>query len=135
DADIPERLWPGERFATLAQALHERGLGVAIVGAKAEKDVATAIIRAAPQTKNLVSRTDLFQLAALAERAAAVVGADSGAMHVAAAAGAPCVVLYSKAFDDVGIAPRGRRGVLKLLAPSLVDLPVEDVLRAIGNFG
>ena len=96
----------------------------------------SAINRAEPKAKNLASRTDLFQLAALAERAAAAIGDESGPMHVAAAAGTPCLVLCggNGAEEDL-TSPRGRAGVLKLFAPDLADLPVDDVVRAIGNLG
>jgi ADP-heptose:LPS heptosyltransferase len=135
DEDRPEQPWPIARYSELAQALARRGLMVAVLGGSAEREVGSAINRAEPKAKNLASRTDLFQLAALAERAAAAIGDDSGPMHVAAAAGAPCVVLYSDGRDPDLAAPRGRGGVLKLLAPALADLPVEDVVRAIGNLG
>ena len=135
DQDKPDRLWPIERYSELARRLAARGVMVAIVGGPAERDIGAAINRAEPKAKNIVSRTDLFQLAALAERAAAAVGDDSGPMHVAAAAGAPCVVLYSSEHETALVAPRGRAGVLKLLAPQVEELPVEDVMRAIGNLG
>jgi ADP-heptose:LPS heptosyltransferase len=131
---MPEH-WPVERYIAFARQMLQRGVMTAVVGGPPERDFAAAIVKAEPKTKNLVSRTDLFQLAALAERAAACVGSDSGAMHVAAAAGAPCVVLYSAEQETALVAPRGRAGVLKLLAPYLGDLPVEDVIRAVGNLG
>jgi ADP-heptose:LPS heptosyltransferase len=135
DPDHPDRLWPVERYAELTGLLAQRGIQAAIIGGPPEREIGQAINRAEPRAKNLVSRTDLFQVAALAERAAAAVGCDSGPMHIAAAAGAPCVVLYSRERDTTAIAPRGCAGVLKLLAPYVGDLPVADVIRAIGNLG
>lgn len=135
DQDRPDRLWPIARYSELAQALAKRGVMAAIVGGPAERDVGAAINRIEPKAKNLASRTDLFQLAALAERAAAAIGDDSGPMHVAAAAGTPCVVLSGGAVETAPLAPRGRAGVLELLAPDLAELPVDDVIRAIGNLG
>jgi ADP-heptose:LPS heptosyltransferase len=126
DQDRPDRLWPIARYSELAQALAKRGVMAAIVGGPAERDVGAAINRIEPKAKNL---------AALAERAAAAIGDDSGPMHVAAAAGAPCVVLCGGAAETAPLAPRGRAGVLELLAPDLAELPVGDVIRAIGNLG
>jgi hypothetical protein len=56
-------------------------------------------------------------------------------MHIAAAAGCPCVVLFPHDADTELLGPRGAGGVLTVLAPELADLPVEDVDRAIGNLG
>lgn len=136
DQDKPGQLWPLERYSQLAQALAKKGLMVAVVGGSTEREIGSAINRAEPKAKNLASRTDLFQLAALAERAAAAIGDESGPMHVAAAAGTPCLVLCggNGAEEDL-TSPRGRAGVLKLFAPDLTDLPVDDVVRAIGNLG
>jgi hypothetical protein len=44
-------------------------------------------------------------------------------------------VLCGGVAEDDPTAPRGRAGVLKLFAEELSDLPVEDVVRAIGNLG
>src|SRR5207249_11484775 len=49
-------------------------------------------MRAAPPT--LVGQTTIGQLAALFERAALVLGVDSGPLHLAAAQGAPTLHLY-----------------------------------------
>lgn len=135
DVERPEHLWPIEKYSDLSRNLVARGLGVAVIGGPAEREIGMAINRAEPKVRNLVSRTDLFQVAALAERAAASVGDDSGPMHIAAAAGCPCVVLYAADRETALVAPRGQAGVLKLLAPDLGDLPVTDVIRAIGNLG
>jgi ADP-heptose:LPS heptosyltransferase len=135
DVARPDHLWPIDKYSDLARQLVGLGLGVAVIGGPAEREIGVAINRAEPKVKNLVSRTDLFQLAALAERAAAAIGDDSGPMHIAAAAGAPCVVLYAADQETALAAPRGRAGVLKLLAPDLGELPVTDVIRAIGNLG
>ncbi|MGE3303192.1 MAG: glycosyltransferase family 9 protein [Hyphomonadaceae bacterium] len=135
DPEAPERLWPPERYAELARLLAGRGIASAVVGTAPERETGNDIVRGEPKVKNLISRTDLFQLAALSERAAAVVGVESGAMTMAAAAGAPCVVLYGGDRDPTPMAPRSAGGVLKLLAPQLSDLKAEEVVRAIGNLG
>lgn len=131
----PEKRWPAERFAQLAKHMAARGVTPVVIGASAEKDIGVLITEAEPKAKNLVSRTDLFQIATLAERALFAVGNDTGPMHIAAAAGAPCVVLFSADSDPAKVAPRGPRGVLTLTATNLDDMPVEQVAQGIGNFG
>jgi len=62
------------------------------------------------------------------------VGNDTGPMHIAAAAGARCVVLFSGESDPDLTAPRGPGGEwpVVLRAPVLADLPMERVAAALG---
>lgn len=125
----PEKRWPVARFADLAARLRARGLAVAVVGSRAETPLAAAI----PGAIDLTGQTDLFALAALAARAALAVGNDTGPMHLAAAMGARCVVLFGPASDPALTAPRGPGGVwpVVLRAANLSDLPVDRVAAAL----
>ncbi|KAF0178975.1 MAG: glycosyltransferase family 9 protein [Hyphomonadaceae bacterium] len=134
-AHRPEKRWPAERYGELATAIIKRGAMPAIIGHTDEKEAAAAILRVEPRTKNLVSRTDFFALAALAERAAFSVGNDTGPMHIAAAAGSPCVVLFSSESDPDRVCPRGRGGVMAVTAESLAAMTVAQVEQSIGNVG
>jgi ADP-heptose:LPS heptosyltransferase len=131
----PEKRWPAESYAALAKAVVRRGVTPVVIGALAERDVGTAVAAAEPAAKNLVTRTDLFQVAALAERAVFAVGNDTGPMHIAAAAGQRCLVLFSSNSDPERVSPRSRRGVTTLSASNLADLPVGDVEQAMRNLG
>jgi len=80
----PKR-WPEENFACLAEGLIEKyGAKIAISGAK--KDIERAL-RIKEKMKRpvtvLCGKTNLSELAALAERADFVISGDSGPMHVA----------------------------------------------------
>lgn len=134
-AHRPDKRWPAERYAELAARIAAQGVMPAIIGHNDEKEAAAAILKLEPRARSLVSRTDLFQVAALAERAAFAVGNDTGPMHIAAAAGAPCVVLFSASSDPDRVCPRGRAGVLAIKAGTLEELAVAPVEQAIGNVG
>jgi ADP-heptose:LPS heptosyltransferase len=129
------RRWPVDKYAQLAGRIADRGVTPVLLGAAADRDAANQIAREEPRAKNIVARTDLFQVAALAEKANAAVGTDSGPMHIAAAAGCPCAVLFPHDADLELLTPRGAGGVLTVLAPELAELPVGDVSRALGNLG
>ncbi|MET0182414.1 MAG: glycosyltransferase family 9 protein [Caulobacterales bacterium] len=131
----PEKRWPVDRYIDLAKRIAARGVTPAVIGASAEKDIGAEIVQHVPEAKNLVSRTDLFQIATLAERALFAVGNDTGPMHIAAAGGVPCVVLFSADSDPSRVAPRGARGALCLLAKDLNQMPVEQVDQQIRNLG
>jgi len=135
-AHRPEKRWPPERYAELASRIASRGLTPVVVGAADERDAGAVIAAKERRAKVIVSRTDLFQLAALAERAAAAVGNDTGPMHLAAAAGCPCVVLFNEgASDPERVAPRSLGSVLSLVAPELAALDPAQVEQALANVG
>ena len=128
-AHRPEKRWPVARFAELAMLLRARGLNPVVAGTAGEAPLAAAI----PAAIDLTGRTDLPGLAALAARAAVAVGNDTGPMHLAAAMGCPCVVLFGAASDPALTAPRGPHGAWPtvLRAQDLADLPVDRVAAAL----
>ena len=125
----PAKRWPAERFGQLAAVLAERGVRPVVAGTAAEAPLAAAILAACPRAEDLTGRTSLFDLAGVAARASLAVGNDTGPMHLAAAVGCPCVVLFSRDSDPALTAPRGRVRVLR--APHLADLPVARVAAAL----
>jgi heptosyltransferase II len=99
--------WPPERFAALAVDLRERlGATSLLFGARADKKVTAAISKAAgaPAVVDLAGQTDLPVLVALMARCRSVVSNDSGAMHVASAAGVPVTAVFG-ATDERHTAP------------------------------
>ena len=123
----PGKRWPAARYVGLARALLARGLAVAILGGPEELELGREIAAAAPGAKDLTGRTDYAQIAGLAARAALAVGNDTGPTHLAAAAGAPTLVLFSADSDPALCAPRGRR-VEIIQHERLGDLGGEPVL-------
>ena len=120
-----DKRWPVERYSELASILYSRGFDIVIIGGPQEAELAHAIQRAAPGARDLTGRTDFARIALLGAKAALAVGNDTGPLHLAAAAGAPTIVLFSKASDPALSAPRGRVAILR--ADSLSDLPVAQV--------
>ena len=104
--------WPEARFAELAVLLRARGRSVVLVGSLADQPTTAAIASAAgagglPPLVDLAGRTSLAELAALCARAEAVVSNDSGAMHLAGAAGARVVAIFG-ATDEHRTSPLTR---------------------------
>jgi ADP-heptose:LPS heptosyltransferase len=128
-AHRPGKRWPADRYATLAAALAEGGLDVAVIGGSAEVEIGREIADAHPRVKTLAGDTDYAQIAGLGARAALAVGNDTGPSHLIAAAGAPTLVLFSAESDPLLCAPRGRR-VEIIQVDRLEELEVAPVLRA-----
>jgi ADP-heptose:LPS heptosyltransferase len=92
-ASVPERRWPAERFAAVADALAAHGLRVVLTGSAEETSLTAAVAAAmtAPAL-DLAGRTSLGTTAAVLARARLVVCNDTGVSHLAAAVGTPSVV-------------------------------------------
>lgn len=87
------RRWPLERWAQLGCMLIETyHAQIVIVGTAS--DGGHALAAQLPSALNLTDQTTLPQLAAILQRCDLFVGADSGVMHVATAAGVPVVALF-----------------------------------------
>lgn len=129
------RRWPEAKYVELAQRIAGFGVTPVVLGGPEERPVGAAIAKAEPRAKNLVTRPDLFQCIGLAERTAFAVGDDVELMHVAAAAGAPCLVFISSVAKGPPSAPRGRSGVVEFTAAVIGDIPVDQVDRQLRNCG
>ena len=123
----PGKRWPIARFAALARALVGIGRVPVVVGSAPEAPLAALIRTFCPGAVDLVGQTDLTLLAALTRHARLTIGNDTGVCHLAAAAGCPVIVLFSRESDPARCAPRGR--LVRVLAmPDLNDLAPETVI-------
>ena len=129
----PGKRWPAARFGELAAMLHARGVTPVVLGASAEAPLAATVLTACQAAVDLTGRTSLADIAGLARAAALAVGNDTGPMHLAAAVGCRCVVLFSADSDPALTAPRGPGGSWPTLLRSadLADLPVARVAGAL----
>lgn len=126
----PEKRWPAEHFARLGQRLAMHGVASVLAGTAAEGDALTRIASQIPGAVNLCGQTSLAQLAGLARRAATVIGNDTGPAHLAAAVGAPVLVVMSAVTNPARSAPRGPRAGW-IQCPDLKDLEAETVESAL----
>lgn len=131
-AHRPEKRWPADRYAQLARQIQGLGMTVVAVGTDADREAIETLCEQAPAVINLAGRTDFGQLAALGRRAAAVIGNDTGPIHIFAAVGAPTLVLYSGKSDPVVMRPNGPH-VAWLQRDRLADLPVAEVWRELSQ--
>lgn len=87
--------WPVGQWATLAAALRQRGLRVALTGSGADRELTQAIAaKAGGELLDLAGRTGLQELARVLRHARLMVTVDTGPMHLAAALGTPVVALF-----------------------------------------
>lgn len=94
-ANWPNKRWPVEHFAALADRLcRAHYVPVLVGGGRLDETLAQDIMAASEiPPVNLVGRTNLKQLAHIFTRAALVLGGDTGPVHLAAGLGTPTVML------------------------------------------
>jgi ADP-heptose:LPS heptosyltransferase len=95
-----------------------------IVGTAADRDAADAVLKRAPDCKDLVGETDLPQLAALFARCGHVIGNDTGPVFLAARTGTPTLMVMGSDTDPAMSAPVGAR------AGWVRATPISDVTAA-----
>ncbi len=102
---VPARAWPEARWADTARRLHRDGVRVVVTGGPAEAALTSVV--AGEVGCDLGGRTVLPELADVLDRAAAVVVANTGPAHLAAAVGTPVVSLFAPTVPAARWAPHG----------------------------
>ncbi len=108
--------WPKEHWAQLAGSLAAKGIPLVVTGGRDDAPWAEAISSAAPKALNLCGQTSVPTLAVVLEKASAVVTADTGPMHLAAAVGSGGLALFGPTRPH-RTGPFG--GNFKILTPKL----------------
>lgn len=94
-ATSPSRRWHLDHFATVGDALVERGLQVLVTGVPGEEELARGVVeRMRWPARDLCGATGLGAFAALLRGAALLVSGDTGAAHLAQATRTPSVTAF-----------------------------------------
>ena len=106
--------WPPQRVAELVARLTAGGATCLLVGAEGDRSAGREIESVLPpgsRVVNVIGRTDLRLFAGLLASCHAFVSNDSGAMHLAAAAGVPVAAIFGPT-DERVTAPLGNHDVI-----------------------
>ena len=128
-AGHPGRRWPMERFSQLADFLvrNDKLQPIIFVGPE-ERQMLTQIRRLFPPPCVILEKLSIPELAAAQSRLAVFVSNDTGPVHIAAAVGAPVVVLIDlptpHAYVPLADAHR------LMFSDSVAEIEVEDVYAA-----
>jgi predicted lipopolysaccharide heptosyltransferase III len=93
-AAFETKRWATEKFARVVEALAERGLAAVVIITPNEKQIIEELSKESSAPIIALNDLSLPEVTALASRASLFVGNDSGIAHIAAAAAAPCVVIF-----------------------------------------
>lgn len=95
--------WPASKFAELAKVLSSQinDLSIVVVGGKGDFAVGEEIAAAAPDNvTNLCGKTSIAESIALLGRCDLLIANDTGPVHMAAAAGTKCLVIFGPTRPD-----------------------------------
>jgi ADP-heptose:LPS heptosyltransferase len=108
-ASAPARRWPAGRWREAVALLAARGQRVILTGGLDERDLTAAASSgiSGGRVTNLGGRTTLAELAAVLAGADAVLVANTGVAHLAAAVGTPVVSLFAPVVPAARWAPYG----------------------------
>jgi ADP-heptose:LPS heptosyltransferase len=104
-ASVPARAWPPELAAETVTSLTGRGRRVVVTGNGNEKELTASV--AGVDAVDLGGRTTFAELAGVLAGASAVVVANTGPAHLAAAVGTPVVSIFAPTVPAARWAPYG----------------------------
>lgn len=110
----PARAYPMPRWKQAVGALTDGGWAVVLTGAESEKDSTAELAATVPvgSALDLGGRLDLEELAGVIDASTALVVANTGPAHLAAALGTPVVTLFAPVVPALRWAPYGTRSIL-----------------------
>ncbi len=105
-ASCPSKIWPGERFAEVADALAQKyGFKVLLVAGIKDCKIAEEIYSALKcPAINLAGKTSVSELASVLKRVKLFISCDSGPVHIASALGVPVVAIFGR--NQKGLSPQ-----------------------------
>lgn len=108
----PTKMWRLDGFVEAANELLSRGYRVVVLGSPAEREICAELVSRAPGSVSVAGELKLFESTELLAIAAVAVCNDSGAMHMAAAAGTPTVAIFGPTVLDFGYRPWQTKSVV-----------------------
>ena len=105
-ASCPSKIWHADRFARLADRLHEEfDLHVVLVGSQQDRRFSLKVRQAATQPlMDLTGRLSLGMLGWLLKQAQILISNDSGPVHIARAVGTPTISIFGRNLS--GLSPK-----------------------------
>ena len=123
-----------EKWAEITDALHDKGFSCVLSGAVWEKDDLNAIARMCKNMPKLFTADNgILDSAAFLKACKFFIGIDSGAMHLAAAAGTKCIGIFGHT-DPLQIGPMPLEKHIIIKKDKLSDITALEVLKQVINY-
>ena len=121
-----QKRWPADRYRELTRFFAARGLKSVVMGTKAEAAEINAICEGNPDAVDFLAKSSIADIPDLANRAAIVVGNDTGPSHIADIAGAKTLYLFTD-YDFARAAPKNRPNAAALHSEKIDGITLAEV--------
>lgn len=129
----PQKNWPIENWLVLGSRLHDLGWEIVMVGGEADLQRMELLKQRWNFPVRTASGLPLAYLGAILGRCAFFVGHDSGVSHLAAAAGAACLLLFGPTDPAVWAPANPKVRVIRAPDGVLEKLTVAEIVDAISS--
>jgi heptosyltransferase-2 len=104
--------WTIDGFKRVAKSFHDDGYNILCVGSLDEKSDCDEVVKGLENATSVAGQVDLIELHQTLSKALLLVSNDSGAMHMASAAGIPCVSVFGPTVPSMGYRPWNPQSVI-----------------------
>ena len=105
--------YPAEYFAAVAAKLYNNGYAIALFGSLSDIDATETFKKNFNSAYyDFASKTSLKELPAFLSAMDLLLVNDSGSMHIAIAAGVPCIAIFGPTVKELGFFPYDKRSVV-----------------------
>jgi len=128
----PEKVWPADRFAALANDLQDVFSGVVLLGGPGDSAYAAEAIKTMKcRTLDLTGKTDILQAVAVIKQCKLFIGNDSGLGHLASAVATPSLTLFGVGQPDRYHPWQDKAAWLTGHDHEVRNIPVEQALESV----
>lgn len=121
----PYKRWPANKYLELAERLDKLNIPCVVLGTKAEQAEIEAVCKA-PHSVNFMNKAELADIPDIARKACAVVGNDTGPVHIASLTGTPTIVAFC---SRTKASANHFKNVHNFFADDIADILVETIFK------
>jgi heptosyltransferase-2 len=103
--------WGDDRYRSLVDGLQQNGVGVVLIGGKAEAEFAKSLVPS-DNVLNLIGQVSMTESAGAIANSDLLVANDSAPLHLATAVGRPAIGIFGPTVPEAGFGPQSAGSIV-----------------------